>query len=63
MDRAYSPMGFLIGNEKSLWEELLDHPAKFQYEAVTNFKESAGITRAEGLWFNLDNIGADTPNR
>ena len=63
LDRAYSPMGFLLGDEKNLWEELLGHPAKFQYEADTDFKGSAGITRAEGIWFNLDNIGANTPNR
>ena len=47
-------MGFVIGDEKSLWQELLNHPAKFQYEADANFQGSAGITRAEGIWFNLD---------
>jgi len=56
LDRAYSPMGFLIGNEKTLWEELLNHPAKFQYEADTDFKGSAGISRAEGIWLNLDKV-------
>jgi hypothetical protein len=45
-----------IGDEKRLWEELVDHPAKLQYEADTDFKGSAGITRAEGIWFNLDDI-------
>jgi hypothetical protein len=54
LDRAYCPMGFVIGDEKSLWQELLNHPAKFQYEADANFQGSAGITRAEGIWFNLD---------
>jgi hypothetical protein len=47
-------MGFLIGDEKSLWQELLNHPAKFQYEADASFQESAGITWAEGIWLNLD---------
>jgi hypothetical protein len=57
LDRAYYPMGFLIGDEKSLWQELLNHPAKFQYDADANFQGSAGITRAEGIWFNLDETG------
>src|SRR5580704_7924936 len=32
LNRAYAPIGFLVGDEKALWQELLDHPAKFQYE-------------------------------
>jgi hypothetical protein len=56
LDRAYSPMGFLIGNEKNLWEELLNHPARFMYDPYADFQGSAGITRAEGIWFNLDDI-------
>jgi hypothetical protein len=56
LDRAYSPMGFLIGNEKTLWEELLNHPAKFMYDPCADFQGSAGITRAEGIWFNLDDV-------
>jgi hypothetical protein len=46
LDRAYSP----------LWEELLNHPAKFMYDACANFEGSAGITRAEGIWFNVDDV-------
>lgn len=56
LDRAYKPMGFLVGDETTLWEELLNHPANFQYEADMNFGLSAGITRAEGIWFTLDDI-------
>ena len=56
LDRAYSPMGFLVGDEQVLWEELLNHPARFMHDPCTDFQGSAGITRAEGIWFNLDNI-------
>ena len=55
LDRAYYPMGFLAGDAKRLWEELLSHPAKCHYEADTDFKLSAGITRASAVWFNVDN--------
>jgi hypothetical protein len=48
-------MGFLVGDEQTLWEELLDHPAKFLHQTDTDFN-LAGITRAEGIWFNLDEV-------
>jgi hypothetical protein len=39
-----------------LWEELLNHPAKFMYDPSADFQGSAGIRRAEGIWFNLDEV-------
>jgi uncharacterized protein (DUF1778 family) len=37
-----------------MWEELMRHPAKIQHETESSFMLSAGITRAEGIWFDLD---------
>lgn len=54
LDRAYCPMGFLAGHGEGLFAELLNHPATFHYEADTGFQQSAGITQAEAIWFDLD---------
>src|SRR5665213_1662538 len=54
LDRAYDPLGFLMGDKKALWNELMSHPAKFMHDAHANFQLSAGITKAEGIWFDLD---------
>ena len=54
LDRAYYPMGFLAGDEETLFAELLNHPATFHYEADTSFQLSAGIAHAEAIWFDLD---------
>jgi hypothetical protein len=54
LDRANSPMGFVVCDPKRMWEELMRHPAKIQHETESSFMLSAGITRAEGIWFDLD---------
>ena len=54
LDRTHAPMGFVVGEPAKLWEELMRHPAKIQHETDTNFTLSAGITHAEGVWFDLD---------
>lgn len=56
LDRSYCPMGFVVGNPAKLWAELMMHPAKIQHESAVDFSLSAGITHAEGLWFDLDTI-------
>jgi hypothetical protein len=54
LDSTHTPMGFVVGDPAKLWEELMRHPAKIQHETGTNFTLSAGITHAEGIWFDLD---------
>jgi hypothetical protein len=54
LDRTHSPMGFVVGNPTKLWEELMLHPAKIQHKTEVSFSLSAGITNAEGIWFDLD---------
>jgi hypothetical protein len=54
LDRAHTPMGFVVGDPTRLWDELMRHPAKIQHETETNFTLSARITHAEGIWFDLD---------
>jgi hypothetical protein len=54
LDRDYYPMGFVAGDEGTLFAELLNHPATFHYEADTSFQLAAGITHAEAIWFDLD---------
>lgn len=54
LDRTHSPMGFVVGDPKRMWDELMHHPAKIQHQAGTSFALSAGITNVEGIWFDLD---------
>jgi hypothetical protein len=54
LDFANSPMGFVVCDPKRMWEELMHHPAKIRHETESDFMLSAGITRAEGIWFDLD---------
>ena len=56
LDRAYSPMGFVVGNPAKLWDELMQHPAKIQHETKASFSLSAGVSHAEGIWFDLDEL-------
>ena len=48
LNRAYDPIGFLVGDEMGLWAELLGHPAKILYDPWSNFAGSTGITQRYG---------------
>jgi hypothetical protein len=54
LDKSYKPLGHVVAPDQgALWQELMSHPKKINYDPNHDFTLSAGIT-GEAIWFDLD---------
>jgi hypothetical protein len=54
LGKTYQPLGHVIATDQAaLWQELMGHPKKINYDPSHDFTLSAGI-KGEAIWFDLD---------
>jgi hypothetical protein len=53
LDKSYQSLGHVVAPQGALWQELLSHPKKINYDPSHDFTLSAGI-KGEAIWFDLD---------
>ncbi len=56
LDKSYEPLGHVLATDQgALWQELMGHPKKINYDPSHDFTLSAGI-KGEAIWFDLDSV-------
>jgi hypothetical protein len=54
LDKSYQPLGHVVASDqRALWQELMSHPKKINYDPSYDFTLSVGI-KGEAIWFDLD---------
>jgi hypothetical protein len=54
LDKSYQSLGHVVAPDQgALWQELMSHPKKINYDPSHDFTLSAGI-KGEAIWFDLD---------
>jgi hypothetical protein len=51
LDKSYQPLGHVVASDqRALWQELMSHPKKINYDPSHDFTLSVGI-KGEAIWF------------